>query len=73
MLLNLSRDNEKGDVKMELPKYKVYVKTNDDDVIIRCEGGATESKDLTGWRDIDSGRRFALETRKQRADFTDGR
>jgi len=40
---------------MELPKYKVYVKTDDDGVIIRCEGGATEPKDLTGWRDIDEG------------------
>lgn len=36
-------------------KSKVYVKTNERDRIIRCEGGYTTPEDLTGWTEIDEG------------------
>lgn len=34
---------------------KVYVKTNDQGCITRCEGGYTTPADLTGWTLIDEG------------------
>jgi len=40
---------------MELPKYKVYVKTDAQNRIIRCEGGFTEPADLDGWLAVDEG------------------
>lgn len=36
-------------------KSKVYVKVDDQDRIIRCEGGYTTPADLTGWMKIDEG------------------
>lgn len=40
---------------MEYITSKVYVKTDDQDRIIRCEGGYTTPTDLTGWIQIDEG------------------
>ena len=36
-------------------KSKVYVKTDDQGRITRCEGGYTTPADLTGWTQIDEG------------------
>ena len=36
-------------------KSKVYVKTDENNRIIRCEGGYTTPGDLTGWTCIDEG------------------
>ena len=36
-------------------KSKVYVKTDKQNRIIRCEGGYTTPADLTGWTQIDEG------------------
>ncbi|RKJ30541.1 hypothetical protein D7Y09_17825 [bacterium 1XD42-1] len=36
-------------------KSKVYVKTDKNNRIIRCEGGYTTPEDLTGWIYIDEG------------------
>lgn len=36
-------------------KSKVYIQTDDQDRIIRCDGGYTTPTDLTGWIEIDEG------------------
>ena len=40
---------------MEIIKSKVYVQTDPQDRITRCEGGYTTPADLTGWTQIDEG------------------
>lgn len=40
---------------MEEITSKVYVMTDDQSRIIRCEGGYTTPSDLTGWMQIDEG------------------
>lgn len=40
---------------MEIIKSKVYVKTDEQGCVIRCEGGYTTPADLTGWTQIDEG------------------
>lgn len=37
------------------PKSKVYIQTDADGRILRCEGGYTAPADLTGWTEIDEG------------------
>ena len=37
------------------PKSKVYIQTDTDGRILRCEGGYTTPADLTGWTEIDDG------------------
>lgn len=37
------------------PKSKVYIQTDADGRILRCEGGYTTPADLTGWLEIDDG------------------
>ena len=37
------------------PKSKVYVQTDADGLILRCDGGYTTPADLTGWLEIDEG------------------
>lgn len=37
------------------PKSKVYIQTDDQNRILRCEGGYTTPADLTGWIEIDEG------------------
>lgn len=37
------------------PKSKVYIQTDTDGRILRCEGGYTTPADLTGWIEIDEG------------------
>ena len=39
----------------ETSKSKVYIQTDDENRIIRCEGGYTTPADLTGWTYIDEG------------------
>lgn len=39
----------------EMPKSKVYVQTDAEGRILRCEGGYTTPQDLTGWVKIDEG------------------
>ena len=39
----------------EQPKSKVYVLTDNQSRILRCEGGYTTPADLTGWAQIDEG------------------
>ena len=39
----------------EQPKSKVYVLTDNQSRILRCEGGYTTPADLTGWVQIDEG------------------
>ena len=39
----------------EHPKSAVYVQTDTDGRILRCEGGYTTPQDLTGWVKIDEG------------------
>ena len=36
-------------------KSKVYIQTDNDGRILRCEGGYTTPADLTGWIEIDEG------------------
>lgn len=36
-------------------RAKVYIKTDDRNIIARCEGGFSEPNDLTGWICIDEG------------------
>lgn len=36
-------------------KSKVYIQTDDQGRILRCEGGYTKPADLTGWLEIDEG------------------
>lgn len=40
---------------MNMPKSKVYIKTDAQNRITRCEGGYTTPADLTGWVEIDEG------------------
>lgn len=37
------------------PKSKVYIQTDTEGRILRCEGGYTTPVDLTGWTEIDEG------------------
>ena len=37
------------------PKSKVYIQTDAEGRILRCEGGYTTPSDLTGWLEIDEG------------------
>ena len=37
------------------PKSKVYIQTDTDGRILRCEGGYTTPSDLTDWIEIDEG------------------
>ena len=37
------------------PKSKVYIQTDTEGRILRCEGGYTTPVDLTGWTEIDDG------------------
>lgn len=39
----------------ETPKSKVYIQTDTEGRIIRCDGGYTTPSDLTGWIEIDEG------------------
>ena len=39
----------------EIMKSKVYVQIDENNLIIRCEGGYTTPEDLTGWTYIDEG------------------
>ncbi|MCI2056213.1 MAG: hypothetical protein LKJ86_03610 [Oscillibacter sp.] len=40
---------------MEIAKSKVYIQTDVDGRVTRCEGGYTTPSDLTGWTYIDEG------------------
>ena len=42
-------------MEFEMPKSKVYIKTDADGRILRCEGGITTPTDLTDWLRIDEG------------------
>lgn len=42
-------------MNFETPKSKVYIKTDDQGRILRCDGGYTTPADLTGWTYIDEG------------------
>lgn len=42
-------------MEFETPKSKVYIKTDDQGRILRCEGGYTTPTDLTDWTEIDEG------------------
>ena len=42
-------------MEFEIPKSKVYIQTDADGRILRCEGGYTTPADLTGWTEIDEG------------------
>ena len=42
-------------MKFETPKSKVYIQTDTDGRILRCEGGYTTPSDLTDWTEIDEG------------------
>ena len=42
-------------MEFEIPKSKVYIQTDDQGRILRCEGGYTTPSDLTGWIEIDEG------------------
>ena len=42
-------------MEFETPKSKVYIQTDDQGRIVRCEGGYTTPADLTGWLEIDEG------------------
>ena len=42
-------------MEFEMPKSKVYIQTDTEGRIIRCEGGYTTPADLTGWTEIDEG------------------
>ena len=46
----------------EMPKSKVYIRTDEKNRITHCEGGCTTPSDLTGWIFIDegSGDRYGL-------------
>ncbi len=44
-----------NNISLEVPKSKVYIKIDENNNIIRCEGGYTTPDDLTGWIEIDSG------------------
>ena len=42
-------------MNFETPKRKVYIQTDTEGRILRCEGGYTTPSDLTGWIEIDEG------------------
>ena len=42
-------------MEFETPKSKVYIQTDAEGRILRCEGGYTTPADLTGWIEIDEG------------------
>lgn len=42
-------------MEFETPKSKVYIQTDTDGRILRCDGGYTTPSDLTGWTEIDEG------------------
>ena len=42
-------------MNFETPKSKVYIQTDAEGRILRCEGGYTTPADLTGWMEIDEG------------------
>lgn len=42
-------------MEFETPKSKVYIQTDTDGRILRCEGGYTTPADLTDWTYIDEG------------------
>ena len=42
-------------MEFETHKSKVYIKTDTEGRILRCEGGYTTPSDLTGWIEIDEG------------------
>ena len=42
-------------MKFETQKSKVYIQTDTDGRILRCEGGCTTPSDMTGWTKIDEG------------------
>ena len=42
-------------MEFETPKSKVYIQTDAEGRILRCEGGYTTPSDLTGWLEIDEG------------------
>lgn len=42
-------------MEFETPKSKVYIQTDTEGRIVRCEGGYTTPADLTGWTEIDEG------------------
>ena len=42
-------------MNFEMPKSKVYIQTDAEGRIIRCDGGYTTPSDLTDWTEIDEG------------------
>ena len=42
-------------MEFETPKSKVYIQTDTEGRILRCEGGYTTPSDLTDWTEIDEG------------------
>lgn len=42
-------------MNFETPKSKVYIQTDTEGRILRCDGGYTTPADLTGWLEIDEG------------------
>ena len=42
-------------MNFEMPKSKVYIQTDTEGRILRCEGGYTTPADLKGWMEIDEG------------------
>ena len=42
-------------MNFEMPKSKVYIQTDNDGRVLRCDGGYTTPADLTGWIEIDEG------------------
>lgn len=42
-------------MEFEMPKSKVYIQTDTEGRILRCEGGYTTPADLTDWTYIDEG------------------
>ena len=42
-------------MEFETPKSKVYIQTDTEGRILRCEGGYTTPADLEGWMEIDEG------------------
>ena len=42
-------------MEFEMQKSKVYIQTDDQGRILRCDGGYTTPSDLTGWTEIDEG------------------
>ena len=42
-------------MEFEMPKSKVYIQTDNQNRILRCEGGYTTPANLTDWIEIDDG------------------